>query len=158
MVKYRLFCLRLIAHFFTNSHQSFCQFISWTNWENSVKFRDNCWISCQVVADMKKVYDDLITINLYHVHLLLRIWHSSKHAKQDLPLVVCLDFQCDITFRPIWHLPILSQKIQLKSRRNWRLFWFCQLLWYTIYDFEKLHFLRKEWRLIYISEMYVSKS
>ena len=23
---------------------------------------DNCWISCQVMADMKKVYDDLIII------------------------------------------------------------------------------------------------
>jgi hypothetical protein len=26
---------------------------------------DNCWISCQVMADMKKVYDDLMIINLY---------------------------------------------------------------------------------------------
>ena len=26
---------------------------------------DNCCISCQVMADMKKVYDDLIIINLY---------------------------------------------------------------------------------------------
>ena len=26
---------------------------------------DNCWLSCQVMADMKKVYDDLIIINLY---------------------------------------------------------------------------------------------
>ena len=26
---------------------------------------DNCWISCQVMADMKKVYDDIIIINLY---------------------------------------------------------------------------------------------
>ena len=25
----------------------------------------NCWISCQVMADGKKVYDDLIIINLY---------------------------------------------------------------------------------------------
>ena len=23
---------------------------------------DNCWISCQVMADMKKVYDDLILL------------------------------------------------------------------------------------------------
>ena len=43
----------------------FCQFISWTNWVNSGKFMDNCWISCQVMADMKKVCDDLIIINLY---------------------------------------------------------------------------------------------
>ena len=26
---------------------------------------DNCRISCQVMADMQKVYDDLIIINLY---------------------------------------------------------------------------------------------
>ena len=26
---------------------------------------DNFWISCQVMADMKKVYDNLIIINLY---------------------------------------------------------------------------------------------
>ena len=26
---------------------------------------DNCWISCQVMADIKEVYDDLIIINLY---------------------------------------------------------------------------------------------
>ena len=26
---------------------------------------DNVWILCQVMADMKKVYDDLIIINLY---------------------------------------------------------------------------------------------
>ena len=26
---------------------------------------DNSYISCQVIADMKKVYDDLIIINLY---------------------------------------------------------------------------------------------
>ena len=40
-------------------------FISWTNWVNSGKCMDNCWISCQVMADMNKVYDDLIIINLY---------------------------------------------------------------------------------------------
>ena len=48
----------------TNLYELFCQFISWTNWVNSGKFMDNCWISCQVMADMKKVYDDLIIINL----------------------------------------------------------------------------------------------
>ena len=33
---------------------------------------DNCWISCQVMADMKKVYDDLIIINLYLINIILR--------------------------------------------------------------------------------------
>ena len=33
---------------------------------------DNCWISCQVMTDMEKAYDDLIIINLYRIrcHLL----------------------------------------------------------------------------------------
>ena len=26
---------------------------------------DNCWISCQITVDMKKVHDDFIIINLY---------------------------------------------------------------------------------------------
>jgi hypothetical protein len=48
------------AIFYTNLHELFCQeFISWTNWVNSG------WISCQVMADMEKVYDNLIIINLY---------------------------------------------------------------------------------------------
>ena len=53
------------AIIYTNLHELFCHFISWTNWVNSGKFMDNCWISSQVMADMKKVYDDLIIINLY---------------------------------------------------------------------------------------------
>ena len=50
--------------FYTNLHESFCQFISWTNWVNSGNFRDNCWISCLVMADMEKYCEDLIIINL----------------------------------------------------------------------------------------------
>ena len=62
---YRLFFLRLIAQFFyTNLHELFCQFIHWTNWVNSGKSKDNIWISCQVMVDMEKVYDDLLIINL----------------------------------------------------------------------------------------------
>ena len=53
------------AIFYTNLHELFCQFISWTNWVNSGKFMDNCWISGQVMADMENLYDDLININLY---------------------------------------------------------------------------------------------
>ena len=30
---------------------------------------DNCWISCQVKADMRKVYDDIIIINLSRTDL-----------------------------------------------------------------------------------------
>ena len=41
---------------YTNLHELFCQFISWRNCRvNSGKFIDNCWKSCQVMADMKKV-------------------------------------------------------------------------------------------------------
>ena len=53
------------AFFYINLHELFGQFISWTNWVNSGKFMDNSWISCQVKADKKKVYDDHIIINLY---------------------------------------------------------------------------------------------
>ena len=52
------------AIFYTNLHELFRQFISWTNWVNTGKFMNNCWISCQVMADMEIVYNDLIIINL----------------------------------------------------------------------------------------------
>ena len=39
--------------------------LSVSKWVNSGKFMDNCCISCQIMADMKKGYDDLIIINLY---------------------------------------------------------------------------------------------
>ena len=50
---------------FRNLHELFCQFPSWTNLVNSGKFMDNCWISCQVMADMEIFYGDLIIIDLY---------------------------------------------------------------------------------------------
>ena len=31
--------------FYTNLHELFCQCISWTNWVNSGKFMNNCWMS-----------------------------------------------------------------------------------------------------------------
>ena len=57
------------AIFYTNLHELFRQFTSWTNWVNSGKFMDNCWLSCQVMADMKKAYNDLIIINPYLEYL-----------------------------------------------------------------------------------------
>ena len=49
------------AILYTNLYELFCQFKSWTNWVNSGKFiLDNCWISCQVMAGMKKKLQDLI--------------------------------------------------------------------------------------------------
>ena len=57
--------LRLIAQFFyTNLHMLFCQFINWTNWVNSGEFMDNCFISCHDMAEMKKVYNDLLITNM----------------------------------------------------------------------------------------------
>ena len=53
------------AIFYTNLYEWLCQFISWTNLVNSGKFMDTCWISCQVMADMKIFYDNLIIVNLY---------------------------------------------------------------------------------------------
>ena len=43
------------AIFYTKLHELFSQFISWTYWVNSGKSMDNCWISCQIMADVKKV-------------------------------------------------------------------------------------------------------
>ena len=60
------------AIFYANLHELFCQFISWTNWVNAGKFMGNCWISCQVMADMEKVYENLIIINLYNI----KYWQS----------------------------------------------------------------------------------
>ena len=66
-LKYRLFFLRSIAQLYSkNLHELFFQFISWTNLVNSGKSMDNCWISCQVMAGMKKAYNDLTIINLPH--------------------------------------------------------------------------------------------
>ena len=67
------------AIFYTNLRELFCQFISWTNWVNSGKVMDNCWISFQVMADMKKVYDDLIIINL-QFHFFLQLGFSNFHV------------------------------------------------------------------------------
>ena len=39
--------------FYTNLQELICQFISWTNWVNSGKSMYNCWISCQVMADLE---------------------------------------------------------------------------------------------------------
>ena len=39
--------------FYTNLHELFRQFISWTNWVNSGGFMENCWISCQVMSPPK---------------------------------------------------------------------------------------------------------
>ena len=70
--------------FYTNLHELFCQFISWTNWVNPGKFMDNCWISCQVMDDMEKLYKDLIIINLYLHFFCVTKYHSTlwKHQRQ----------------------------------------------------------------------------
>ena len=98
------------AIFYTNLHELFCQFISWTNWVNSGKFMDNCWISCQVMADMKKVYDDLIIINLYEspfVALLLAVKHINLKSicLHYFPNRSCLSI---FSFSMLFFLPVLT--------------------------------------------------
>jgi len=53
-----------LHNFLQDLHELFCKSISWTNSVNSGKFMDNCLISCQVIADMEKFYDNLIIIKL----------------------------------------------------------------------------------------------
>ena len=35
---------------------------------------DNCWISCQVMADMKKVYNDLLIINFEQLRIIMEFF------------------------------------------------------------------------------------
>ena len=98
------------AIFYTNLHELFCQFISWTNWVNSGKFMDNCWISCHVMADMKKVYNDLIIINLYEspfVALLLAVKHINLKSicLHYFPNRSCLSI---FSFSMLFFLPLLT--------------------------------------------------
>ena len=82
------------AIFYTNFHGLFCQFISWTKFGNSGKSLDNFWISCQVMADMEKFYDDLIIINLY-LHLpdfapylpIVVLFPSNRSCPNTVPLL-----------------------------------------------------------------------
>ena len=66
---------KLLAYSFwdwlRNFLRKFTWIVSWTNWVNSGRFKDNYWISCQFMVDMRKVYDDLIIINLYEGALCL---------------------------------------------------------------------------------------
>ena len=78
--------------FYTNLHKLLCQFINWTNWLNSSKFMDNCWISCQIMADMKKVYNDLTSINL---------WSKAKEKTAIRLNVLLLDQNLMKNFRKI---------------------------------------------------------
>ena len=67
--------------FYRNLNELSCHFISWTNWVNSGKFMDNCWIPCQVIADMENFYDNLISINLYfYLYILFQnqLWCQQK--------------------------------------------------------------------------------
>ena len=88
------------AIFYSNLHELFCQFITWTNWVNSGIFIDNCWISCQVMADIKKVYEDLIIINLYR-----------KTTFSWWPPVAGWGWPVYRPQIPIWTLSLLTQSI-----------------------------------------------
>ena len=55
---------------------------------NSGKFLDNCWISCQDMAGMKKVCDDFIIINLQDMSLAVAVknkqfwlWSTSQISR-----------------------------------------------------------------------------
>ena len=74
----------------------FCQFISWTKWVNSGKFMDNCWILCQIMADIKKVYDNLIINNLYQSW---RFWTRQIVSWQSATHTVCTEHISLITFQ-----------------------------------------------------------
>ena len=94
----------------------FGQFIRWTNWVNFDNFVDNCWISCQVMADRKKVYDCLTIINLYasQLHIYVTCWLLYAEMRQ-CSCQIDLSPSC-IRFSTIW----FEYKITLfSSFSNW---------------------------------------
>ena len=80
------------AIFYTTLHELFCQFISWTNWVNSGKFMDNCWISCRVMAGMNKVYDHLTIIKLYKLLFFHPLFLNSHNTIRTLFSFSILNF------------------------------------------------------------------
>ena len=97
--KYRLFFLRSIAQFLTQIY-----------WVNSGKFLDNCWIPCQFMADMKKVYDDLMIINLYFCLkkagiFLQKLKYSTIHFLSDKKCYIFKSFDHSIVTFTFNYLP-----------------------------------------------------
>ena len=89
--------MQFSTQIYTNCFVNSSQFISWTNWVNFVKFLDNFWISCQVMADMKKVYDDFTIINLYDLRHELQIWTQELiFFSLDCQLLKISFFSCHI--------------------------------------------------------------
>ena len=103
---YMLFFLRSIAQFLHKFTRIVCQFISWTNWVNSGRFMNNYWISCQVMANMKKVYDDLIIINQYPKLFIFVIFQaricSSGHSRWSWGSLRWCGYGHSTTWSNIW--------------------------------------------------------
>ena len=99
--------------FYTDLHELYCQLISWTNWVNSGKFMDNCWISCQVMADMKKKCDYIIIINLHVLFSFLFLICFSL-----LYFVYKIQFVSDV-YKP----QLISTRWWVGSR-EWWFFWY----------------------------------
>ena len=87
---------------------------------------DNCWISCQVMADMKKVYNDLIVINLWHgVHwtpwiLRLRVavgslkYFCTSFETESLSILVISSFLLSEKISKITYIPFTNKKYPTK--------------------------------------------
>ena len=90
----------------------FCKFISWTNWVKSGKFMKNCSISCQVMTDMKKVYDNLIIINLYnYVNVPKCQWQLNANNTKGMTMIIIVDHKYlftarDINYKCLWLVPL----------------------------------------------------
>ena len=119
-IHYRLFFLRSIAHFFyTNLHELFRQFISRTNWVNSGKFMDNCWISCQVMADMKNVYLNLIIINLDFSFWARVVGFASSQSLGPPPYVLWKSSKLKMVVALWAHASILSLELLYWNKTKW---------------------------------------
>jgi hypothetical protein len=78
---------------------------------------DNCWILCQVMADMKKVYDDLIIINLYERK---RETTAAHNGLRSIQFIFSKDAKMFLTKSPIVETMYFI-KFLLPSKKTWTL-------------------------------------
>ena len=86
-----LFVLRSIVQF-TKNHVN-C-LVSWTNWVNSCKFMDNCWISCQVMENWAMLLMLTSLISCLHPRI--------RPKSSNLFMIFFVKLSLNTTFETFW--------------------------------------------------------
>ena len=128
---------------------------------------DNCWISCQVMADLKKVYNDLILINLYvdPIFMFPTFWfpdpysfsHSAKTWRPTFCWFTCFEQVANTKLFLFWFTEVAEQfqtsklyKIYKSTKNGFSNFslieevWIC-LVFLFLYIFSKPFSNRSHW-------------